>query len=206
MTSPTTAAGTTTKSGVFTGIPTQQSCGVTSKRTGAARRIHGHCTGRVLSHAGIVSGSIGANVRSHHGNAVAAAIAGPATISPRLATTKTTLAGDGENAIANQGARAPAIVAASRRLAGTVFALKDATVMTTAARTDATHASIGRPPSRAAARKNSAPPRAQPAASCSQSDTRSSAEKTGSRVWDVANAAEAKARLPATRSAAMAAR
>src|SRR3989441_4145868 len=165
MTNPTIAAGTTTRSGVFAGITTQQSCGVTSNRTGAAMRIHGHGGGRVASDAGIVNGSIGAKLRSHHGSSAAAAITGAATISARLAAAKRSLAIAGGKEIANHGARAPVIVAASASPRGTLCGLNDATVMTTAAKIAATHASIGRPPRRAAARTNSAAPTVQPAAS-----------------------------------------
>ena len=206
MTIPTIAAGTTTSSGVFTGIPTQQSCGVTSKRTGAAATIHGHCSGRLESHAGIVSGSIGAKVRSHHGSAVAAAITGAVRISARLAATRRALAGEGGNAIANHGASAQAMVAASASPRGTLCGLNDATVMTTAARTAATRASIGRPPSLAPARMNSTAPTVHPVASLIQSGRRSCVGKTGSSACNEANTAEANDRLPASRSAAMAAR
>ena len=195
MTIPRIAAGTTTSIGVFTGIPTQQSCGVTSKRTGAAATIHGHCSGRLESHAGIVSGSIGAKVRSHHGSAVAAAITGAVRISARLAAT-----------IANHGASAQAMVAASASPRGTLCGLNDATVMTTAARTAATRASIGRPPSLAPARMNSTAPTVHPVASLIQSGRRSCAGKTGSSACNEAKTAEANDRLPASRSAAMAAR
>jgi len=150
MTKPRSAAGAVIHTGELAGRAAQQPAGA-PKTTGAATTIQGHWSGRAESHEGIVSGSIGANPRSHQGNGTIWAIHGAATTNARFNTTKASPRREGGNASAGHGASAPAIVAASARVRGTLSGLNDAPVTTTAAANAATHASTGRRASRAAA-------------------------------------------------------
>jgi len=104
--------------GELAGRAAQQPAGA-PKTTGAATTIQGHWSGRAESHEGIVSGSIGANPRSHQGNGTIWAIHGAATTNARFNTTKASPRREGGNASAGHGASAPAIVAASARVRGT---------------------------------------------------------------------------------------
>ena len=118
MTTPKIAAGTVIHRGEPTGRPVQQSCGA-PKTTGAAATIHGHWSGRVASQDGMVSGSIGANPRSHQGSGTSAPIVGAAAMNARFRTTKARLRREGGNANAGHGASAPAVVAASASVGAT---------------------------------------------------------------------------------------
>ena len=132
------------------------------------------------------------------------AIHGAATTNARFNTTKASPRREGGNASAGHGASAPAIVAASARVRGTLSGLNDAPVTTTAAANAATHASTGRRASRVAARRKSAAPTVQPAASWSQSPIRRSLGLGSS--WAVAKPAAATARTLARTSEPNAAR
>src|SRR2546428_12437194 len=78
MTKPRSAAGAVIHTGELAGRAAQQPAGA-PKTTGAATTIQGHWSGRAESHEGIVSGSIGANPRSHQGNGTTSAITGAST-------------------------------------------------------------------------------------------------------------------------------